>query len=688
MVFRRTPGPAKAINTITGLTVGTNYQFSFWGSPFDDSYVTNLTFGVTGISSSTGTIATGTSDKWFQFFYSFTATATSHEFFIQSATSAGATVPVGLAVDDVQVIEPAQAVVVPAVTQPAGSSAVLDVSDGTVTLDESQLPYGSLSLNASVANEGIVPAGATIYQVVYAYLDPTKSPRIQVTATDLDTETGVTVTREFDLLLTGRTINPVDGTIDITAATDDSLLNYFKLNAGTPDASYLAHQSSLVAVTNAVLAKSGITGTLDPSSADADVTTLTSLTNLLPNGSAETTVTGWSSGSFAVARVTGTAKVGTACIRATSSTTGTQNLNASVNLAVDAGQQYTFSFWVQAATLTRLVAGVLRFFNSSGTSLGDNGGTAVREIAGQWVHYTVTATAPGGATAVLPYVQFQATTSGEVHYIDAAMLLEGDGLETDGVNPVFYFDGSTAGTATYGYAWTGTVGASASTRTPVFERDPASLTWQPGDSAWDFIGPVLSAAGVSIVCDEKRVWRLYTPDYIPEGQLVLTPTSNLFDGTDEISRDLTAVDGSPLYFDACLVVYTWTDQNGLQQIRYDSYALPGGAGILWTINYAKAYPGPGAAAYIVNSVQGRARQFATDAQIDLTATPGMALNMTFPYVDSQVGFVSSVAWSFLADTMQVTSRGLISTPPSAWLYQPAGKSWASVPAGVPWTAGA
>lgn len=103
------------------------------------------------------------------------------------------------------------------------------------------------------------------------------------------------------------------------------------------------------------------------------------------------------------------------------------------SISVIQGKTYTYSVYVNSATISRNMSLVFRWYNSAGSGLGDTGGdTPVATVVGDWVQLDHTGIAPTNATQANIDVSF--TTGGvadEVHYFDAPMFREG-------TDPTFY----------------------------------------------------------------------------------------------------------------------------------------------------------------------------------------------------------------------------------------------------------
>lgn len=203
-----------------------------------------------------------------------------------------------------------------------------------------------------------------------------------------------------------------------------------------------------------------------------------------------------------------------------------------------------------------------------------------------------------------------------------------------------------------------------------------STAWQPGQSAWEYLRPLVETAGLRLWCDEARNWHLTVPTPAATGALSLSST-RLTSATDSLDRD-----GD--WCDAVVIRYRWVDGAGATQTAYDTAAVGGWSKVV-TLEWEKPYPGPGAAAAILARYRGRGRAMSVDVVSDYGATPGQPLTVVLPSTPVQTGLVSAVSWRVPEDEMSIRSRDLIDTPPNSWLFIPAGYAWNEIAAGVDWT---
>lgn len=569
------------------------------------------------------------------------------------------------------------------------TSAVLDVVAGSATLDEGWAPYGQASLTIAL------PSDAVLNQ-----LDPRLSHSIRIRAARSTwaegSSWGSPVIRDLTLLIRGRVVDHNAATVTLTLTTKEALLQDARLVATAPSTALLPYQSSVRTICTQVLARHGFT--LAAGTTDADFTTLTSVTNLFDNPSAEVDLTDATSTNLtSLVRQTGTTWAAhSTAFRlngASASSDSWMNVGGDTGAlrnGMQAGHTYTISgiFHIDAALGGTAIAARARAINV--VTVSPTGGTVITSsaqaanVAGTTTRLKLTVTIPKDATtACIRFYHGHAGTS--TAYWSDLMLVEGNGMETDTVNPIAFFDGDTAATLNYTYAWSGTAGKSISTRTPRFSRTPDALTQQPGTSDWELITPVLQQTGLRLFCDEAGTWRLVDNTYSVYGRVSVSEGFNAYRAQDTINRDEVADDGSPLWFDACVIKYSWIDSTGAQQVAWDAYAATGYSQVAY-FEKAYAYPGPGMAKYYVGRVNGHGRTLALTAAVDFTATPGMEVVSSLAGTEDQTGYVSSVAWDFEADEMTVGTRGLVDTPASAWIELAPGESWLASPAGASWTA--
>lgn len=540
----------------------------------------------------------------------------------------------------------------------------------TIKLDSAWAPYCQSEMSIAMPDAD-----------TWAVLDPrgAEKPRLRI-----HHQVGGS-SRDYDLALRRRQLDYQGAGLTVSLASDEALLQDLSNATNSIDTSARAHQASLRDLIGSwLLPKIG--AELEAGAADADVTTTTDISNMITDPSITSSAAWPTVGVTPTFNDTSWAVAGTgSCLLASPTTAdcflGPNSLGTNA-YGMQPGHTYTVSAWGNVKNVMtgstapndRERSIVVFYTDPSGTH--ELHSPAVPNVINTPTRVSLTFTLPANATSEAIRL-YHGNTVGAIRW-DACMLVEGDGLETDGT-PLAYFDGATAADSHYTYAWSGAANASSSARAAIIERDPDSLAWQPGQSAWDMISPVLAAAGMRLFCDEQRVWRLIGADYQTGGALTVSRGFNLASGTDTI--DLENEDG---WFDSVVVKYTWTDNTGAQQTRYD-VALPedGEATRTKLIERdATPYPGPGAAAYVLKRQISKGHQLNPTMVADVTARPYQPVVVVAPDTPTLTGIISAVNFNLADDTADVTTTGLTDTPDNAIILAPAGLRIIDIPAGV------
>lgn len=516
----------------------------------------------------------------------------------------------------------------------------LDVKGGSITLDAGWSPHvqGAIVVYAT---------GAVLEQ-----LDPRDSVRIRV---EVDaTFPTVTQARTFDLSLRERSVQHRDGSVTLTVASDEALLlDYAPLE---DDTTPFTHQDSLRDVIDYVLDTviSGAALESTPTD-DADLTTSATVRNILTNPCAHTDLTGWSAFNLAsFVRQTSAAWVANASGTAFRLNGDGSSANGRIDLAYNSdADQFagrTFLFRARHRNGSGTLSGpssdastlIVYYSTNTGgyTELGRMQGSTVGDGQAD-VH--VVASFPAGTTRVLLRLMHGYASTNSVFWSDVRI-----SEYTEDPTDTGYFDGSTTDTAQYLYEWTDTTGTSESNREAIDDRPPDALVWRAGESALDFLMPLFQAAGFRLVCNESREWTLRNAGYLASGAVNVRYAVNMVDATDDLTRDE--------WYDAAVVPYRWTDRQGIEQLRYDTFALNDPYTRCVLLERDTPYPGPGFAEYAVNRAQGRGRvvQATTVADWDLHAE--QACTIVVPDADTQTGKTERVVFSFDDDRVTITAR--------------------------------
>lgn len=535
-----------------------------------------------------------------------------------------------------------------------GDGITLDVIAARVTLDDGWTPYIQAELTCWTPPEEDLEL-----------LDPREQLRVTLTLTKAQAAYNpgqlVDQERELDLLLRGRQVDHETGTMTVTVESDEALLQDLALVATESEQVYGTSVKTAVAH---VLERIG--AELEATTVDGSVEsngTVLLHTNLHTNPSAESSLSGYSTANGATTtRGSSYAIVGSQGIRVSCPANGIAD--SGVNLGVPAptaGKTYTFSVFVRAGS-----AGSYRI-SAQGSSWSSSNQALYLE-AGEVGRLSVTRTAATSGSANVYVLRPSALKSSVVDFdIDGVMV-------TETAEAIDYFDGSTADTDDYTYAWTGTEYESASTQTVATSE---ALVWTPGSTAWDYLEPLLQTTGLRLYCDENRAWILEPSGTARDGQINIAAGSNVTRGRDQISRQ-------ELWYDSVVIAYTRTpDGAGGVTTAYDIAGAPGSKTLV--LSYDRPYPGPGAAQAVLDRAQGRGRVLELEAIADYTATPGMTLSASLPASPIQTGAISSVEWRLPEARMTIGSRGLTDTPEAAWQLAAEDLAWEDIASGVDWT---
>lgn len=424
--------------------------------------------------------------------------------------------------------------------------------------------------------------------------------------------------------------------------------------------------------------------------------TYRAVTNLCTNSGFEYGTTGWVGQNATITRDTTQRHSGLYSMKIAPSTTSdasraelTQNLQASTT--------YTLSAWFrQSGVMTGTGATNGRYIYLAGSIAGAVSvlaqTSAAPNVANAWNKVALTFTTPAllDAGSFSLRVRNGTSTANPVNlWVDDITLVEGDGLETTG-DQIVYFDGDTPdGTLGYNYDWQGDPGNSSSTRTPVLARDEDALTWSPGQSAWDFLQPILESLGgrlYSITGYDSfpgspaiASFRWITNRYTPAGiaaRFVYGSTLYALEQTFDLGA--TFDDGTPMYADGVVLAYRWTDNLGVEQVAFDSFSMPqlGGYKNPYFQELAEPYPGPGRAQGLALRLNARRTMLTVTGPYDPGLTPSAQVSVTDPRLGGSVlGVIDSVDHNPLQGTSTVRTKQAISYPSNAWVTKT--KTWAA-----------
>lgn len=449
--------------------------------------------------------------------------------------------------------------------------------------------------------------------------------------------------RTFDLGIGEAVPDRAGGVVQLQLASDEALLDDFAQLAD--DKGARAYETSLRGVVNYVLGKIG--AALQPSTEDVDVTAYWALTNLVTNPRLANDANGWQTGTGASAggRVVVSSPlppVGNTAYRWTAAAGESNAVPLTTRYRVTAGKWYVFTAYICSGT-ARQARCAIQWWSSGGSVLSATAyGPQIASDVTAFRRMYIIAQCPPGADEAVPYISTLANAAGNLHYATMSNFYEGDEL-------VPYFDGDTADTAFYTYEFQAAAHGSTSTRTPIIDRPPAALTMRAGVSGLAFLAPLIQAAGFRLVCNERREWTLRSDTYREPGAQAFREAVNIIDAGEQLSRS------SDEWFDGAVFAYTWTDDDGIEQMRIDAYALPGATKTIRR-EIRSPYPGPGRAEYAVARAQGRGRTTTVARQADWTEAAEQEFSALLEGTPIQTGIANRVVFDLGANTVTTTSR--------------------------------
>lgn len=543
----------------------------------------------------------------------------------------------------------------------------LSVLDCTISMDEGTAPYTRGTLRIAR------PAPTLL-----ARLDPAVKPEVFIRVTDADGKT-----RSWFLNVTARQVDPETGDVSMNVETAEAFLFDY---APTADVDLRAYQNTYSQAQQVLRRALGGTPAFANAAAVVGLPTYSAKKNLIPIPSFETdwSSPGWSPSGVTLARVTTWRQVGSYSLQMTPNTS---NPDSYADLPVDlsAGKTYTASGYVRFATSPSGSTASLNRARGISIVTTDQAGTRVlttsnqgSTTAGAVTRVSVTFTVPDSATANYVRLYNGYASGSSAIFWDALMLTEGNGKDTNGA-ALTYFDGSTTQTG-YAMAWDGQAHVSTSTRTPTVDRPEELYVWEAGVSAWDYLQPIMQAAGVRLFqTGLSPLWQLSTIGLLASTRVVrLSAGVNLYSFSDLLSRTATAADGLPLFADGILIRYTWLDAQGVEQKRTDAATVSGYQKLYVMDRDGVTYPGPGTAAYVLQRIQARRKQLNVTGAPDYDAAPSQLVAITAPDGTLATGIIHAVTHDFATGVMTLTTKGLVEVPANSVGRSPSGQTIGAV----------
>jgi hypothetical protein len=322
-----------------------------------------------------------------------------------------------------------------------GTSNLL-LTDGTLTIDDGWAP--GIQARIVIARPSLA---------VQARLDPT-DPKTRVRLI-LRSE----ATRQYrtiELKLTARQIDAGTGTIGLNLQSDEALLQDFALVASGPDRTFWSYQDNVLSIAynvlNRALGPGNFSLALPVGTPNTSLPTYSSAENLIPNGSFENaSSTPWAAGNAVVTASTGYKASGAYSLLVNPNSTSNDSF-AETPIRVTSGKTYTASATLAALGQTGgLNARARRVWvyglaDGQVVVLGQSNQPAANAVG---VRASVTFTVPPNVdTAIVRLYCGAPSGTSQAVYWDNVVMFEGDGLDTNGVSIIPFFDGATLDTAT------------------------------------------------------------------------------------------------------------------------------------------------------------------------------------------------------------------------------------------------
>jgi hypothetical protein len=497
---------------------------------------------------------------------------------------------------------------------------VLEIKPGRVALDAGRAPHVTASITIAIPGSWSMDDGPvwTPDPDTLASLDPRQSPPPRVVITAGNTATA----RTFNLAVVETTVNRREGAVTVSLASDESLLEDYAPDADdyTP---FTIASDGLHAVANYVVGRAIPGASVVPlTSGRIDITPYWSVTNMLRNPAVVGSTLNWSPGGGCTLSYVSQGSSGV--VRAAMSAAGGAVFmvdTTKYNVSGTAGLTYNASVLARCEVPFRggeTASLVLRFLDANNGIITSRPGPAVQMQSGEYRKLTNSAVAPAGTAKIAPYVNIVGSAAGRAIILDLGVLYEGDPRL-----PVEPFTGADLAAGGYTYRFEGDPNDSPSVRVPTLERDPRALVWRAGQSALDFLHPLLQANGWRLVCDEQRYWTMRDDNYRAElGHPSLVEGVNVIEAGDTKGRK-----GD--WCDARTTRYRWTDRNGIRQEREDVYA-PTGYTRMSLLEVDAPYPGPGRSEYAVHRAAAAGREVTLTARADWATYPEQRITAAAP----------------------------------------------------------
>lgn len=208
------------------------------------------------------------------------------------------------------------------------------------------------------------------------------------------------------------------------------------------------------------------------------------------------------------------------------------------------------------------------------------------------------------------------------------------------------------------------------------DHEPITIAppWSPGVSAWDYLTPIVQAAGLRFYADELGAWHLIAEETKRPGLIVLQTQ------VTEAEEETTTTSD---YYDSAVLVYEWEDTLGNPLKEIDYFESPGA-----TRTYVETIRGKmtrrGRAERIVKRSLERGRSMTVRNVSQYDARPTMQTQSSLASGHLEQAAIDQVAWKWPDAEMSLKLQGVIYISPFAWSALSPGRRWIDEPIGGTW----
>jgi hypothetical protein len=519
------------------------------------------------------------------------------------------------------------------------SGGALGFVEGTVTLSAASAPHVDASYTVTLSDP----------ELLNTTLNPMQSPAPRV---QLEVEG-----RTFDLHVRDAARDQDDTTrATLNLASDEALLSDYRALAD--DATPLTFQDSLRDLVEYVLDTVLPGTTLEPGD-DVAVPALIAATNLVRNPR-RAEIWDWQYGVGSGSINDGQYLTGGPAYAPTFYYFGATGGDATdayhyydeANLSVRGDTYYRASVDIQVPTgLSAVIDAVM--IDSSGNVVGFASPRTVTGASGVWKRRDISFWTKPTTARIRPRVIIYGTLPNGVYINVTAWRVSED---TGDAADIEYFDGLMADDAYYSYEFTDDDWASPSERTPLIDAaEPDALIWLAGQTALDFLAPLIQRFGLRLVCDELRQWTLRGEEYLADGAIEVRYGVNMQRGAESVGRD------AGVWFDARVTRYRSKSMSGAVRDIFDVFALNDPPTLVTLLELDSPYPGPGRSEYAVRRAQGRQREVTASRKPTWTEAAEQSVSIVLEGAPTQTGKTQAVTFNIGENEVSITTR-TVDTP--------------------------